>query len=95
MIASKRIAVLVTAAEKRRIAKRSKAAGLSVGEFLRRAAASFRLAADDRALDGLIGRRVESTAQASAAIDQALAFSEASNGRIVKIEWERNSAVLR
>jgi hypothetical protein len=53
MTASERIAVLVTATEKRRIAKMSKAAGLSMGEFLRRAADSYRTSEDDKMLEGV------------------------------------------
>ena len=86
MAASERIPVLLTTAEKGRIAKRSKAAGLSMGEFLRRAAASFRPSEDDKALEGMINQMNKTTAQASAAIDDALAFVEASNKRIARME---------
>ena len=86
MAATKRISVLVTTAGKRRIAKRAKAAGLSRGEFLRRAAASFRPAEDDNVLEGMLDQVTKSTARASAAIDVALAFIEASNKRIARME---------
>ena len=55
MAASERIPVLATAAEKGRIAKMPKAAGLSMGEFLRRAAASFRPSEDDKVLEFRLG----------------------------------------
>ncbi len=86
MAASERIPVLLTTAEKGRIAKMSKAAGLSMGEFLRRAAASFRPSEDDKVLEGMINQMNKTSAQASAAIDDALAFVEASNKRIARME---------
>jgi hypothetical protein len=64
----------------------SKAAGLSMGEFLRGAAASFRPSEDDKVLEGMIDQMNKTTAQASAAIGDALAFVEASNKRIARME---------
>lgn len=84
--ATERIPVLVTATEKGQIAKMAKAAGLSMGEFLRRAASSFRPNEDDRMLEGMIDQMNKTTAQANEAIDRALAFVEASNRRIAKME---------
>ena len=45
-----------------------------MGEFLRRAAASFRPSEDEQLLEGMIDQMLKTTAQASAAIDDALAF---------------------
>lgn len=87
--ATERIPVLVTANEKRQIAAMAKESGLSMGEFLRRAAASFRPAEDDRLLNGMIEQMLKTTAQASSAIDDALAFVAASNRRIAAMESER------
>lgn len=84
--ATERIPVLVTATEKGQIAKMAKAAGLSMGEFLRRAAASFRPSEDDKMLEGMIDQMNKTTAQANAAIDEALAFVDASNQRIAEME---------
>ncbi len=84
--ATDRIPVLVTPDEKSRIAKRAKAAGLSTGEFLRRAAAAFHPSEDDALLAGMIDQMNKTTAQAGEAIDQALAFVEASNQRIAAME---------
>lgn len=84
--ATQRIPVLVTAAEKGRIAKMAKDAGLSMGEFLRRAASSFNPSEDDKLLEGMIDQMNKTTAQASAAIDEALEFVEASNKRIAAME---------
>lgn len=86
MASSERIPVLLTAAEKGRIVKMSKAAGLSMGEFLRRAAAAFQPSEDDEMLEGMINQMNKTSAQASAAIDEALAFVEASNKRIARME---------
>ena len=90
--ATQRIPVLVTPAEKGKIALMAQAAGLSMGEFLRRAAASFRPGEDDTMLDGMIGQMVKTTAAANAAIDDALAFVEASNKRIKALETGRRGA---
>lgn len=84
--ATKRIPVLVTTAEKGRIAKMAKDAGVSMGEFLRRAASSFRPSEEDEVLAGMIDQMSKTTAQASAAIDEALAFVAASNKRIAAME---------
>jgi hypothetical protein len=84
--ATERIPVLVTSAEKGQIAKLAKAAGLSMGEYLRRAAAAFRPGEDDKLLEGMIDQMNKTTAQASAAIDRALSFVDASNKRIAGME---------
>ena len=83
---TERIPVLVTAKEKSQIAVMAKNAGISMGELLRRAASSYRPSEDDRALEGMIDQMNKTTAQASAAIDKALAFVEASNKRIAAME---------
>jgi len=84
--ASERIPVLVTPAEKGQIAMRAKASGLSTGEFFRRAAASFRPTEEDKILEGMIDQMNKTTAKASASIDEALAYVEASNKRIEAME---------
>lgn len=87
--ATERIPVLVTTQEKAMIARMAQEAHLSMGEFLRRAAASFRPNEDEALLEGMIGQMLRTTAQANAAIDEALAFVEASNARIAAMEAER------
>lgn len=84
--ATERIPVLVTTKEKSQIAVMAKNAGISMGELLRRAASSYRPSEDDRALEGMIDQMNKTTVQASAAIDKALAFVEASNKRIAAME---------
>ena len=86
--ATQRIPVLVTAREKGQIAKMAKDAGLSMGEFLRRAASSYRTTEENKMLEGMIDQMNKTTAQANAAIDEALAFVDASNKRIAKMERE-------
>ena len=90
--ATERIPVLVTAAEKGQIALMAKSAGLSMGEYLRRAAASFNPSEDDKMLEGVIEQMNKTTKQASAAIDDALAFVEASNLRIAALESSRKGS---
>ncbi len=84
--ATLRIPVLVSPSEKERIARQAEAAGLSMGEFLRRAASSFSPSEDERLLEGMIDQMNKTTAQASAAIDAALDYVEASNKRIAAME---------
>ncbi len=83
---TERIPVLVTVSEKAMIAKMAQDAHLSMGEFLRRAASSFRPNEDEAMLEGMIEQMVKATVRASAAIDDALAFVEASSERIAAME---------
>ena len=83
--ATEHIPVFVTAREKARIARMAKAAGVSTGEFLRRAVASFP-AEDQEILERMLEQMTKTAAQASAAVDDALAFIEASNRRIIANE---------
>ena len=90
--ATQRIPVLVTAKEKAQIARMAKDAGLSMGEYLRRAAASFHPSEDDKALEGMIEQIAKTTQRANRAIDEALAFIEASDQRIAALESLRRAA---
>ena len=87
--ATQRIPVLVSPAEKDNIAALAKAAGLSMGEFMRRAAASFQPFQDAQLFDGMIDRMIASTARASAAIDDAVAYVETSNRKIARLEKKK------
>ena len=84
--ATQRIPVLVTAAEKKRIARKAREAGLSMGEYLRRAASAFSPAEEEQGLVRLIAEVEKSTAAAAAAIDDAVAYCEASDRRIAAME---------
>ena len=84
--ATQRIPVLVTTAEKLRIAKMAKDTGLSMGEFLRRSAASFSPPEDEAAIESMIGQMLKSTKAANHALDDALNYVERSNKRIAIME---------
>ncbi|MDE3009679.1 MAG: ribbon-helix-helix protein, CopG family [Pseudomonadota bacterium] len=90
--ATQRIPVLVTPEEKERIASMARQAGLSMGEYLRRAAAAFRPTEDEAVLAGMIEQMTRTAARAEAAIDEALAFVEASNARIAHMEQRTGPA---
>lgn len=86
--ATERIPVLVTKAQKARIAKKAKNANLPMGEFLRRAANAYDPTASEEAFSQLLEEVEASTAGASQALDDALAFVQASRQRIAKMEAE-------
>ena len=80
--ASERIPVLVTPEEKNQIALMARESDVSMGEYLRRAAAAYRAAEDDRLLEGMIDQMLATTERASQAIDRALAEVAASEARM-------------
>lgn len=90
--ATERVPVLMTGKEKAEIARKARQAGLSMGEYLRRAGKSYRPTEDDKALEGMIEQMILATDRADRAIDDALAFVEASNLRIAAMEAKRKAA---
>lgn len=88
MPATERVPVLMTPAEKARVVAKAKKAGLTTGEYMRRAAEGFRPDDNDEALAAMIDQMNEATANAEKAIDDALTFVAASNKRIAKMEAE-------
>lgn len=84
--ATARIPVLVTPVQKERIAAKAKAAGLSMGEYLRRAGDAYTADEEAALLEGLLDQVLKSTEQAGRAIDETLAFVAASQQRIARIE---------
>ena len=88
--ATARVPVLMTETEKTRLVKRAKQAGLSTGEYMRRAAAAFRPDEEDEVLEGLINQMAQATERAEQAIDDALTFVVASNQRIAAMEARRD-----
>jgi capsule polysaccharide export protein KpsE/RkpR len=84
--ATERVPVLMTTTEKKRLARQAQKAGISLGEYLRRAAAAFSPEEEEEALAGLLSRVERSTAKAAAAVDEALAYVDASNKRIAAME---------
>ena len=85
-MATDRLPVLMSKDQKAQIAKRAKAARLTMGEFLRRAAFAYRPDEDEESLDGLIDQVKKTTRAASRSIDQAIAFVTASQQRIAAME---------
>ena len=84
--ATERVPVLMTPAEKKRVVSKANKAGLTTGEYMRRAAEGYRPADDDKALEAMINEMNKATRNAETAIDDALAFVAASNKRIAEME---------
>ena len=84
--ATERIPVLVTKKQKAILVTRAKSAGLSMGEFLRRAGENYSPSEDEVLLDGLLNQVAKSTIKASAAIDDAMAFVAASEKRMQQLK---------
>ena len=90
--ATARIPVLVTPREKALIEQKARAAGVSMGEYLRRAARGFTQTEDEEALAGMIDQMLKTTARANKAMDEALSFVAASNRRIAALEKKRKAS---
>lgn len=90
--ARQRITVLVTRSEKARITEMAKKVGVSRGEYLRRVALTYCLPVEEVLLVRMIEEMDKSTVKASTAVDDALAFVEASNRRIA--EMERREVIM-
>ncbi len=84
--AVERIVVQATAQEKRAIAAKAKKLGLPISELMRRGATAYRSADAEEELGGLADAATAAAERASASIDSALAFIEASNKRIADLE---------
>ena len=89
--ATERVPVLMTPAEKKRVVSKANKAGLTTGEYMRRAAEGYRSADDDKALEAMINEMNKATRKAEKAIDDALAFVAASNKRIEEMEAKAKS----
>ena len=89
--ATERVPVLMTPAEKKRVVSKANKAGLTTGEYMRRAAEGYRPADDDKALEAMINEMNKATRSAEKAIDDALAFVAASNKRIEEMEAKAKS----
>ncbi|MCU7849347.1 MAG: hypothetical protein KZQ89_15425 [Candidatus Thiodiazotropha sp. (ex Lucinoma kastoroae)] len=88
--ATERVQVLMTPAEKQRVVAKAQAQDMSVGEYLRQAAAGFRTDTDDQALEAMIDQMNQATANAEQAIDETLSFVAESNRRIDRMEAQAN-----
>jgi hypothetical protein len=84
--ATERVPVLMTPAEKKRLVSKARKAGLTTGEYMRRAAEGFQPSEDEQALTSMIDEMNKATERAAQAIDEAMAFVAASNRRIEKME---------
>ena len=91
-IVTERIPILVTAQEKARIAREAEAAGMSMAEYLRRAAAAYDPAHDAREFDAIAEQITRSATQAERALDAALEAVAASERRISAMEQQRAPA---
>lgn len=81
-----RIAVRLTRAERTRLAKCAKEAGLSLSEFVRRAALGLQNEDEEQAQHALINAVINATEKAERAIDDALEHVAHSNARIKRME---------
>jgi len=90
MAATERVPVLMTPAEKKRLVSKAKKAGLTTGEFMRRAADGYQAESDVRALEAMIEQMNLATESASRAVDDAISFVAESNKRIKKMEAKAN-----
>lgn len=90
--AVERIVVQTTAQDKLAIAKKAKKLDIPVSELMRRAAFAYQ--GDDHEVDlaTLADAAKEASDRAGAAIDNALAFIEASNERIAAMETKAAKA---
>lgn len=88
-MATARITVLMTVQAKARIARRAKKVGLSLGEYIRRAAAAFPPFGVDLSQECLVDQLCAATERANTAIDDALDFVNVSNRRIALMETHK------
>jgi uncharacterized protein (DUF1778 family) len=86
MPATERIPLLVTPAQKALFAKKAKASKLTVNEFVRRAAEAYNPSDDDEALLRLVAQVKQTTREATAALEAALASCAESTARIADME---------
>lgn len=93
--AIERIVVQATPREKRAIAAKAKRLGLPLSELMRRGAVDYRPVEDDVALGALADAAKVAAERSGAAIDDALAFIEASNKRIAALEAKRSRSRRR
>lgn len=84
--AVERIVVQATAQEKKAIAAKAKKLGLPVSELMRRGATAYQSAQADEELGAMADAAMAAAKRASASIDSALEFIEASNKRIATLE---------
>jgi hypothetical protein len=84
--AIERIVVQATPQEKKAISAKAKRLGLPVSELMRRGATAYNSAEADEELGAVADAAAAAANRASDAIDDVLAFVEASNKRIAAME---------
>jgi hypothetical protein len=93
--AVERIVVQATPQDKRAIAAKAKKLGLPISELMRRGAFDYESADSDQELEALAQAAQRAAERAGAAIDDALAFIDASNKRIAGMEAKASKAARR
>lgn len=83
--ATARIVVQATPAEKRALVAKAKALAIPIAELMRRGARQYQLV-DDKDLEMLAEAARDAAERSAKTIDDALAYIEASNKRIAKLE---------
>lgn len=83
--ATARIVVQATPAEKRALVAKARALAIPISELMRRGAKQYQAVADDD-LETLAEAARGAAQRSAKAIDEALAYIEASNKRIAKLE---------
>jgi hypothetical protein len=86
--AIERIVVQATPKEKKAIVAKARRLGLPISELMRRGAVAYETDEENEALGALADAAKAAAEHAAAAIDEALAFVEASNKRIAAREAE-------
>lgn len=84
--AIERIVVQATSQEKKAISAKAKKLGLPISELMRRGANAYKSEESDDELGTVADAALAAANRASAAIDDVLAFVEASNKRIAAME---------
>ena len=90
--AIERIVVQATSKEKKAISAKAKRLGLPVSELMRRGATAYKSAEADEELGVVADAAMAAANRASDAIDDMLAFVEASNKRIAAMESKADKA---
>lgn len=90
--AIERIVVQATSQDKKVIAAKAKKLGLPIAELMRRGAFAYQSDETDAELGALADSAKGAAERAGAAIDDALAFIEASNKRIASMEAKAGKA---
>lgn len=85
-VAVERIVVQATSQEKKMITAKARKLGLPVSELMRRGATAYNSAESDEELGAVADAAMAAANRASDAIDDVLAFVEASNLRIAEME---------